>query len=189
MIRLLLVRHAATLSTRRAAFPVEDEPLDRGGLRAAAALRPVLAAATRCLSSPAPRAQQTAAAAGISPETDPDLAECDFGSWAGRTLDEVAALHPEGLRRWLEDPHAAPHGGESLAQMAKRVEGFLARVASLQGTTAAITHGGVVKAAVVAAIGAPLCAFWRIDISPASVTELRGDDGRWAVARTNWTVA
>lgn len=189
MTRLLLVRHAATPGTSRAAFPIEDEPLDQAGLRDAAALKPALAVATTCLSSPAPRARQTAEAAGISPQPDPDLAECNFGSWAGRTLAEVSAFDPEGLRRWLEDPDAAPHGGESLAQMAKRVEEFLTRVASLGGTTAVVTHGGVVKAAVVAAIGAPLAAFWRIDVSPASVTEFHRDDGRWTLARTNWTVA
>lgn len=189
MTRLLLVRHAATPATRRAAFPIEDEPLDQAGLRDAAGLKPALPPVASCLSSPAPRALQTAEAAGISPQLDPDLAECDFGSWAGRTLAEVSALDPEGLRRWLEDPDAAPHGGESLARMAKRVQEFLTRVASQPGTIVAVTHAGVAKAAVVAAIGAPLAACWRIDISPASVTEIHAHDGCWTLARTNWTVA
>jgi broad specificity phosphatase PhoE len=49
----------------------------------------------------------------------------------------------------------------------------------------AITHGGVVKAAVVHALGAPIEAFWRIDASPLAVTELHAHNGRWTVTRTN----
>ncbi len=41
------------------------------------------------------------------------------------------------------------------------------------------------QAAVVLALGAPLSAFWRIDVAPLGVTELRAHDGRWTVGRVN----
>ena len=66
----------------------------------------------------------------------------------------------------MTDPDAAPHGGESLTALLARVRAWLEEQAALDGTAIAITHGGVVKAAVVAALDAPPSAFWRIDVSP-----------------------
>ncbi len=55
----------------------------------------------------------------------------------------------------MTDPDAAPHGGESLTGLLARVRGWLAEQAALDGTAIAITHGGVVKAAVTIALDAP----------------------------------
>lgn len=181
----MLVRHGPTATTRKAAFP-GDEPLDADGFRDSESLREVLVVADAAFSSPALRARQTAEAAGLSAEPDADLAECDFGSWATLTLEEVHARDPDGLRAWFEDPDAAPHGGESQARLAERVLTFLERLG--HGTTVAITHGGVVKTALAQVLGAPYPSFWRFDIAPASITELRRREGTWTVARTNWTV-
>jgi broad specificity phosphatase PhoE len=106
--------------------------------------------------------------------------------WATLTLEAIHARDPHGLRTWFEDPEAARHGGESHARMAERVRRFLERVGS--GTTVAVTHGGVVKTALIEVLGAPYPSFWRIDVAPTSITELRRRDGTWTVARTNWTV-
>jgi len=48
-----------------------------------------------------------------------------------------------------------------------------------------ITHGEVVKAAVVHALSAPPLAFWRIDATPLAITELHAHGGRWTVVRLN----
>jgi hypothetical protein len=53
------------------------------------------------------------------------------------------------------------------------------------GAAVAVTHGGVIKAAVVNALGAEPAAFWRVDASPLHVTVLHGRDGRWTVACVN----
>jgi broad specificity phosphatase PhoE len=179
--RLLLVRHASTRATRATAFPL-DEPLDDAGRRAAAALRPALPRRCEVLSSPAVRCRETAEVAGLTPDLDETLVECDFGAWVGRRLADV---EEEGARSWMLDPDAAPHGGETLRAFVDRVAGWLDGQAARQGTAAAITHGGVVKAAVVHALDAPLSAFWQIDAAPLSVTELHAHDGRWTIARLN----
>ena len=114
------------------------------------------------------RCRETAEVAGLAPELDEALAECDFGAWMGRRLADVG---PDGARAWMHDPDAAPHGGETL-------RAFAARVAAC-----------VVKAAVVHALDAPLRAFWQIDAAPLSLTELHAHDGRWTVARLNHLVA
>lgn len=178
----MLVRHAATAATRAAAFPF-DEPLDERGRAAAGTLAARLPAGCDVLCSPAARCVQTAAAAGLeSLRLERVLAECDFGAWAGRRLADV---DERAAGAWMTDPSAAPHGGESLRAFAARIGGWLDAQAYLDGRALAITHGGVVKAAVVHALGAPLDAFWRIDCAPLSITELHAHDGRWTVARVN----
>jgi broad specificity phosphatase PhoE len=184
--RLLLVRHAATDTTRAAAFPA-DEPLDERGRTSAVLLAPALPARREALSSPALRCRQTAAAAGIEkPTIDPDLIECDFGSWTGRTFADIHAAEPRQAVAWMTDPDARPHGGESLAMLTQRVGSWLDAQTAQDGCAVAITHGGVVKAALVRALGAPLAAFWRIDVAPLAVTELHAHDGRWTITRVNW---
>jgi broad specificity phosphatase PhoE len=185
MRRLLLVRHAPTQATRRRAFPV-DEPLDERGRDAAGALAAVVPDRFGVLCSPSARCRQTAEAAGLSVDAiEPALAECDFGAWAGRTLEEVIAAEPAAGNAWMSDPDAAPHGGESLRAFASRVAEWLAAQATLDGGAVAITHGGVVKAAVVAALEAPIAAFWRVDATPLAVTELHAHGGRWTLTRAN----
>lgn len=186
MRRLLLIRHASTDAVRRAAFPV-DEPLDDAGLAAARGLAGRLGHGD-ALCSPALRARDTAAAAGLRAAVEPALQECDFGSWAGRTLADVHGEDPAAAEAWMTDPHACPHGGETLAALLARVAGWLNEQAGGGGRAIAVTHGGVVKAAVVHALAAPPEAFWRVDVTPLALTELHAHDGRWTVARVNAVV-
>jgi broad specificity phosphatase PhoE len=176
------VRHAPTSATRTFAFPAE-EPLDERGEAAAAALRAALPGRAEVICSPSLRCLQTAEAAGLdTPSVQDELRECDFGSWAGRTLSE---LSPAETGAWMSDPEASPHGGESLRAFAARVAAWLDGQAGLDGSAVAITHGGVVKAAVVHALGAPIESFWRVDVAPLAITELHAHDRRWTVTRVN----
>lgn len=191
--RLLLVRHATSSETRRGAFPmasgarpgVEGDPLDDAGRAAASDLEAHLPPADRCLSSWAARSRQTAAAAGLDPELDADLAECDFGRWAGRTPADVG--DEAGVAAWYADPEAAPHGGERLSDVRRRASAVLARAGEAGGTTVAFTHGGFIKAAVLEVLSLPAAAVWQIDVAPASLTELHRTFGRWRLVRLNWT--
>lgn len=185
MRRLLLVRHAPTSATRAAGFPA-DESIDARTRAEAASLAHSLPRRFEALCSPALRCRETAGVAGVAEPVVVDaLAECDFGAWAGRTLADVAAAAPADVAAWMEDADACPHGGESLSAFAARVAAWLDGEAARDGHAVAFTHGGVVKAAVAHALGAPLSAFWRIDVAPLSVTELHAHDGRWTVARVN----
>lgn len=188
MRALLLIRNASTSAMRAAAFPA-DEPLDDRGQRAAANLPASLPPRFECLSSPALRCRMTAAAAGLSPQIDLALAGCDFGSWAGRSLADVQAGDPEAAAAWMADPDARGHGGESLRAFVTRVSGWLDEQARCEGRAVAITHGGVIKAAVVHALGAPIEAFWQVDVAPLAVTELHARGGRWTVRRANQPAA
>jgi broad specificity phosphatase PhoE len=181
--RLLLVRHAPTAATRAYAFPA-DEALDERAVVAAAELS--IPARAEVVCSPSERCVATAEAAGLTVgAVEPAIAECDFGSWCGRTLDELVAERPDETRRWMTDADSAPHGGESLRTFCARVAAWLDGQAALDGTCVAITHGGVVKAAIVHALAAPIEAFWRVDCAPLSRTELHAHNSRWTLTSVN----
>jgi broad specificity phosphatase PhoE len=183
--RLLLVRHARTIATRSRAFPA-DEPLDDAAVGLAARLLTGLPRISEAVCSPAVRARQTARAAGLSPRIDERLAECDFGSWAGRSLAEVHGEDPMAVQRWMTDPDARPHGGETLAEFSDRVAGWLESASvDTGGCVVAVTHGGVVRAATARVLGAPPWAMWQIDVEPLTITELHSQDGAWLVKRVN----
>jgi broad specificity phosphatase PhoE len=182
--RLLLVRHAPTEATRELAFPL-DEPLDERGRAQAAQLAERLPRGCEGVSSPALRCRQTASAAGLDAEADAAIAECDFGDWAGRSLAAVHEADPEAAQAWMTDPDARPHGGESLTAFAGRVAAWLDDQADRDGSAVAVTHGGVVKGALVHALAAPISTFWQVDVKPLAVTELHAHDGRWTITRVN----
>ncbi|MBM7775191.1 broad specificity phosphatase PhoE [Actinokineospora baliensis] len=184
--RVLLLCHGATSATRAAAFPGDEPLLDPAAATATPLQRGVgTDRADLVLRGPALRCAQTAAALGLDAAPDERLRDLDHGSWRGRALDEVAAADPDGMARWLTDPEAAPHGGESVADLTRRVGGWLDDL-PIGARTVAVTHPAVVKAAIAHALGAGPTAFWRVDVAPLSRTALRGGAGRWAL---RWIVA
>jgi broad specificity phosphatase PhoE len=177
---MLLVCHGSTAATRSTAFAL-DEPLEPASVTAATALadrfagRPVF-------SSPALRCRQTAAAFGLSPTIDDRLADWDLGAWSGRSLEDLAERSPDDVRAWTTDPASRVHGGESLIQLLERVGGWLDDATSGRPNRfLAVTHPGVIRSAVVHALRAPAHSFWRIDVAPLAVVELRGGPGRWSL--------
>jgi len=185
--RLLLVAHGLNASLRQAVFG-GTAGLDPAGLRAAEQLVAggnEFVTADEVLAGPAPACAQTAspfgAAAGLTVRTEPALADCDYGAWTGRRFDEVAAADPEGVHRWLSEPDAAPHGGESLTALLSRVGDWLAGFADRRTVVVAVTHATVIRAAVVRVLGAPPESFWRIDVAPAAVLRLRSSVRTWSL--------
>jgi broad specificity phosphatase PhoE len=159
--------------------------LDARALDEARALRPRLDRADVAWTGPAARARQTAEALGLDATLAPELDECDFGAWRGRTLAELDAEDPVAVAAWIEDPAAAPHGGESLLALLDRVRGWLDAHAGDGSRVVAVTHAGVIRAGLVSVLDAPVQAFWRFDVAPLSRTVLHAHDGRWTVRGVN----
>jgi broad specificity phosphatase PhoE len=177
--RLTFVCHGSTVATRKTAFPL-DEPLEPHAFEAAAGLaqRLALPAGRTVLTGPTRRCQQTAQLLGPAIRIDDGLADWDLGAWAGRTLDELAAAAPNDVRTWITDPTARPHGGEPLTGLIERVGRWM------DGQTSrlvAVTHPAVIRSAIVHTLRAPADSFWRIDIAPLSVVEVRGRAGTWSL--------
>ena len=184
-LRVLLICHAATADTRRAAFG-GDGPLLEGASQRLADLRGHLPKARTVLRSDAQCVAETARALGLDGATvDPAIADWDFGAWRGRALSDVEAEAPDQVLAWRTDPTGAPHGGECLEEVVGRVRGWLDGLDG-QGTRTVVTHPAIIRAAVVCGLGVPHEAFWTIDVAPSSVTELSRRATRWRVARINW---
>lgn len=180
-VRLVLVCHASTAATRAAAFG-EDDPLDQPGRAKAAQLAATARWDGDARCAPSRPARETALALGIEARDDPALRDCDFGRWRGQALDDVSLREPDAVSLWLTDPSASPHGGESVTGVIQRVGLWLADLNGPNGekrSVIAITHPSIVRAAIVAALGAGPASFWRIDVAPLTLTELRGNAGRW----------
>jgi broad specificity phosphatase PhoE len=180
---LTLISHARTQALVRACFPC-DEPIDDKHIaRRSKAILRSLRKFGRALMAPELRTKQTAEALGLSAAADPVLADCDYGSWRELRLSEVQARDPEGLAAWLSDAEAAPHGGESIRNVLSRIGAWLSQYKE-PGHTVAVTHPSVVRAAIVHTLHAPPEAFWRIDVEPLSVTDLRYNGANWTLRST-----
>lgn len=106
----------------------------------------------------------------------------DYGRWTGCALAHLQTREPEALADWLQNPDAAPHGGESVQVLMDRVAQWLDGLRDGTGLLVAVTHASVIRAAIVHAIEAGPRSFWRIDVAPLSVARLSGDRGRWTLA-------
>jgi len=184
---LLLMRHGETEHTAQKRFSGSDgadPPLTSEGERQAHATaeRLVRAGTTGAIdaivSSPMRRARQSAdivaAALGQEVREVPEVRECAFGEWEGLTFAEVQQGWPELLSSWLADPTVAAPGGESFEAVRRRVrvarDKLLAR--HPHRTVLVVTHVTPVKLLVAEALGAPLSAVYRMELSPASITEV-----------------
>lgn len=196
---LLLVRHGSTEWTRERRASGGDEPgpplSDAGvdevrrlakllaGHGAAGAVGRGVAGAgdepVGVVSSPTLRARQTADVLAedlaLAVTEDEDWTELRFGEWHGLTYAEIARRWEAELRAWQGSTAAAPPRGESVDELTSRVAAARERViARYPGRTVVVaTHGWPVRAAVTAALDAGPAAYWRLRVSPASLTVLR----------------
>ncbi len=163
-MRLLVARHGATAHNeeRRVTGQV-DAPLSALGRRQAEALGERLAGARfdAIVASDLSRALETAEAiarrTGQPVIVDADLREISMGVWEGSVYDELVRDERELLMRIETDPQGAwgAPNGETWAQFSERVHRALARWQGRYptGNLLWVTHGGVVSALLLRALG------------------------------------
>lgn len=127
--------------------------------------------APRLLCGPELRTRQTAELFGSTVNVVAALSDCDFGRWRGTRIKDLQASEPALLERWLADPQAAPHGGESLAHLRERVAAWLTTLQATPGHVIGVTHPFVIRAALSHVMQSPACNL--IDVEPLSTIELR----------------
>ncbi len=181
-MRLILVRHGATLNNAQARFTGQcDIELSAAGKQQALALAKRLAdeRLDGIVSSDLLRARHTAEhIAGLHElpvREDPRLREISLGAWEGSTYEEILARDPQLAVRWQADPvTCAPPGGETLAQLRDRISAALddwyAEHAS--ATLLWVTHGGVIGVLLCHLLGMDLHRRQQFRRDNASVTEL-----------------
>jgi len=186
------VRHGVTLWNRAHRFQGHtDIGLDEEGheqaRRTGQRLRNLPLAAV--YSSDLARAMETAApialAQGLTVTQEPELRERYYGSFEGRTHDELLRDHAALFERWRarEPDFALPGGGESLRDFAARIELVLRRIAMAhQGVrVAVVTHGGVLDCAYRLAAGLALAAPREHHLLNASLNSIAWDGARFTV--------
>lgn len=169
---ITVVRHGRTATNAAGCFLGHaDPPLDAVGESQAQALGAALGAFDLVVSSPLQRCRATAECLGGPVEVDDRWIELDYGEWDGRALSSVTA---EEWRRWREDPHFAPPGGETLVALGARVRAALDELAerARDAEVAVVTHVSPIKAAVAWALGVDDSVVWRMFVAPASVTRI-----------------
>jgi broad specificity phosphatase PhoE len=85
---------------------------------------------------------------GIPCLQDSRLREMHFGSWEGRTTEDLLATEGEALQRfWKEPERHAPPGGETIGQLRERVLEFWQECieSKPQDRILVVTHGGPIR--------------------------------------------
>jgi len=121
---------------RRLKAYLEDERIDPSGLD--------------FLASPLGRTRMTMELArtemGLAPEAyrlEDRLKELTFGSWEGRTLEEIAETAPDLVARRRTDKWGfVPPGGESYEMLSRRIGGWLV---TIDRPSVVVAHGGVFR--------------------------------------------
>jgi broad specificity phosphatase PhoE len=155
--RMWLVRHGETEWAKLGRHTGRtDIPLTELGREQAASVAARLAGRpfALVLSSPLSRALDTARLAGFTDhvETSEDLVEWDYGADEGRTTPEIRADRP-GWSIWDDGPKA----GETIDQVAARVDRVIATAREQPGDVLVFAHGHVLRI---------LAARW-LDLAPA----------------------
>lgn len=182
MSSLYLLRHGHTEANRghiycgRTESPLTDEAC----VRLSASQIP---AVDKVFSSPSIRCVRTAELVGCpDPTTLESLRELDFGTWEGKTFEEMMDQCPEEATSYLNDPlgHVFAHG-ESIPMLAERVSACvmdtLAPMLSEGSNVLVVSHGGTIRMILLLMLGLPLEHFWKFDIRPGRMSRLECSEG------------
>jgi probable phosphoglycerate mutase len=195
---IYFVRHGETVLTPTRKFSgtgaldpeLMQEGLDQADLVAEEAVK---LGAEILIASPLQRTRQTAEAisrtTGLEIIFDEAWFELSFGSWDGKSIEEVKEEDPDAYQSWLNSTAYAPGGGESYDEASVRIEEALEKlVAEYPGKKIiVVTHNGVIKTAIKLAMGAPAEAVFHIDATPCSISSISiwPSDGLRAVRSVN----
>lgn len=104
------------------------------------------------LTSPLRRATETCALAGMADRAEPtdDLLEWDYGEYEGRTTAEIREERP-GWTLWSD---GVP-GGETAAEVGRRVDRVIERARGQRGDTLCFSHGHVLRVLASRWVGLP----------------------------------
>jgi probable phosphoglycerate mutase len=142
------------------------------------------------VSSPLERARETAAPLaarfGMRVEAASGLIEVDVGEWTGASM---AALG--GIGEWRRfntfRSFTRPPGGESMLGVQQRAVAVLLALREQfpAGTIVVVSHGDVIRAVLQYALGIPMDAFHRLEISPGRISVLDLSDEAAIVRQVN----
>jgi probable phosphoglycerate mutase len=176
--RLLLVRHGLTDAVGRTLAGVAPGiHLNAVGRSQAAAVADAFATVplAAVISSPLERAVETATPIAdrhrLQIELAPDLTEFCTGDWTGARFSELDADREWQRFNTVRSLTRAPRGESMLDVQRRAVDTLLALGRRFEHRTiAAVSHGDVIRAALVYFLGMPLDFYHRIDVAPGRIS-------------------
>jgi broad specificity phosphatase PhoE len=107
-----------------------------------------------------------------------DVIELDFGEWTGATFDSIRA-DPRWEAWRTQRSIARLPGGESMRQVQRRAVDALLDINQRHPhqTVVVVSHGDVIRSALLFALGMPLDSYNSIEISQGGVSTMRIDAG------------
>jgi probable phosphoglycerate mutase len=204
MTRVLLIRHGETAWNREerwqghADVPLCDVGIEQARLLASHLRGPAYRNGGRPIrvlySSDLQRASQTAEvvarALGLETRLDAAWREIDVGRWAGSRREEIREKFADEWRR-IEDGEDLPRGGgETFRGFSARIVAALERLRADHAyqTIAVVTHGGVIRAALLHVLGLPWLRIREVAaIANTAISELSWNGVAWVVAGRNVT--
>jgi len=192
-VTVVLVRHGQTTMTVAGGYSGSGEPgppLDETGVRQAHAAAALVDRVGRDLwgdipypseviASPMVRTQQTgrvvAERLGLPVRTDAAFQEADFGDWQGLTAAQIEERWPGTLGPWHTVGDVRPPGGESIADVGRRLraalDGLLA--GGVDRTVVVVSHAVAIRAAIGVTMGAQPSSWSQLRVAPASLSIVR----------------
>jgi broad specificity phosphatase PhoE len=141
-------------------------------------------------SSPLQRARETAEILSERLELPiqyrEDVLELDFGEWTGLTFDEVRA--DQRWQAWSNCRSIATvPSGESMREVQERTVKAVLDLhrTHRDATVVVVSHGDVIRAALLFALGMPLDLYSRIEVGLASINTIHIDDSGIRVLAIN----
>jgi broad specificity phosphatase PhoE len=191
--RFMLVRHGSCAQTDTHLLGrAIDAPLNERGVGEAEAVaaRLVQEHPTRLYASPRLRTRQTATIiaeiAACECDVSEKLDEIEFGRWSGKTFAELAG--DPSWRLWnSERSRAHTPLNETIGDVQTRILALLDTLADLHGgeTLVLVTHGEIIRCALLHYLGRSPDAFMGLDIAPCSLSRLDLRNGRGIIHSIN----
>lgn len=189
---LILVRHGQTLhNVAGVAQGWNDSALSDRGREQVSRLgaRLANAGATALYSSPLGRALSTAEAisnvTGLEIVAVDDLREMSYGRWENRSFLDVRREEEEAYQRWIGDEECACPGGESHADVRRRLDRVFRSINSPRPVL--VTHGTAIRIAVTALLDLPVMASRQFAQDNAAVNLFVRRGERWVLKQWNDT--
>jgi phosphoserine phosphatase len=198
MTKIILVRHGHVEGIDPPRFRGRTEiPLTDLGVHQATATAGRISKSWRVAAiytSPMCRCVATAkaisVAMGVPYETLGTLSDLDYGSWQGRTYQEVEAQDPELFARWRGAPQLVRFpDGDSLQDLIGRGADAIRLVLDRHRTETVVLvgHDSVNRAILLQLLDQPLSAYWRLTQDPCGISEIDVLDGRVRARLVNGT--
>lgn len=194
MTELILVRHGQTVwnETRRYQGQT-DIPLSEEGLKQTYKLRERLAAEKidAFYASDLKRAYETARIIAEPHKKkvilEKDLREINFGEWEGLVYEEIMTKYESIATKFYQNPsQVCIPGGEPCESLLGRCHKLIKTIIVKHPKQRVLiaSHGGTIRAIILAAMKWDLSCFWRLRLDNTAISRLELYEGEKAVLRT-----